>query len=88
MNTDCARLTVRHQDLVQSVDVTVAPDGQPTQVRFDRWSKANTEKQHQLQPFGSISPNFSHLPDTACPRTWKRETILVQITIFRFLWRR
>ena len=35
----------------------VAPDGQPTQVRFDRWSNANPEKLHpflllkQLQLF-------------------------------------
>jgi hypothetical protein len=50
--TDCARLTVSHQGLSQSIDVTVAPDGQPTQVRFERWSNANPEKQYRLQPFG------------------------------------
>jgi hypothetical protein len=58
VDTDCARLTVRHQDLVQSVDVTVAPDGQPTRVRFDRWSNANPEKQHRLQPFGGYLSEF------------------------------
>ena len=58
VDTDCARLTVRHQDLAQSVDVTVAPDGQPTQVRFDRWSNANPEKQHRLQPFGGYLSEF------------------------------
>jgi len=55
------------KDLVQSVDVTVAPDGQPTQVCFDRWSNANPEKQHRLQPFGGYLSEFQsfagyHLP--------------------------
>ena len=58
VDRDCARLIVRHQDLVQSVDVTVAPDGQPTQVCFDRWSNANPEKQHRLQPFGGYLSEF------------------------------
>ncbi|MGM0680492.1 MAG: DUF6544 family protein [Pseudomonadota bacterium] len=58
VDTDCARLTARHQDLAQSVDVTVAPDGQPTQIRFDRWSNANPEKQHRLQPFGGYLSKF------------------------------
>lgn len=52
VDTDCARLTLSHQGLTQSVDVTVAPDGQPTQVCFDRWSNANPEKRYRLQPFG------------------------------------
>jgi hypothetical protein len=58
VDTDCARLIVRHQDLVQSVDVTVAPDGQPIRVCFDRWSDANPEKQHRLQPFGGYLSEF------------------------------
>ena len=58
VDTDCARLIVRHRDLVQSVDVTVAPDGQPTRVCFDRWSNANPEKQHRLQPFGGYLSEF------------------------------
>jgi hypothetical protein len=52
VDTDCARLTVNHKGLSQSVDVTVAPDGQPIQVCFERWSNANPEKQHRLQLFG------------------------------------
>jgi hypothetical protein len=58
VDTDCARLAVRHQDLLQSVDITVAPDGQPTRVCFDRWSDANPEKQHRLQPFGGYLSEF------------------------------
>jgi hypothetical protein len=52
VDRDCARLTVRHDGLVQSVDLTVAPDGQPLQVCFERWSNANPAKIHRLQPFG------------------------------------
>lgn len=48
----CARVTVSHRGLVQSVDLTVAPDGQPTQVCFDRWSNANPDKVYRLQRFG------------------------------------
>lgn len=58
VDTNCARLTVRHDGLLQSVDVTVAPDGQPTQVRFERWSNANPEKVHRLQPFGGYLSEF------------------------------
>ena len=58
VDTDCARLTISYQDLVQCVDVTVAPDGQPVQVCFDRWSNANPEKQHRLQPFGGYLSEF------------------------------
>lgn len=58
VDTDCARLTVRHQGLLQSVNVTAAPDGQPNQVRFERWSNANPEKQHRLQPFGAYLSEF------------------------------
>ncbi len=58
LDTDCARVTVRYQGHSQSVDVTVARDGQPTQVRFERWSNANPEKIHRLQPFGGYLSAF------------------------------
>ncbi|MAL96952.1 DUF6544 family protein [Hydrocarboniclastica marina] len=59
---DCARVTVCHLGYSQSVDVTVAPDGQPIQICFERWSNANARKIHQFQPFGgylSAFRNFS-----------------------------
>lgn len=67
VDTDCARLTVSHLGLSQSVDVTMAPDGQPIQVCFERWSNANPEKRHRLQPFGGYLSEFRefagfHLP--------------------------
>ncbi|MFO7910688.1 MAG: DUF6544 family protein [Desulfotignum sp.] len=36
----------------------MAPDGQPIRVCFDRWSDANPEKQHRLQPFGGYLSEF------------------------------
>lgn len=58
LDDDCARLTVLYRGLSQSVDLTVAPDGQPTQVRFERWSNANPEKEYRLQPFGGYLSRF------------------------------
>ncbi|MEQ8954804.1 MAG: hypothetical protein RL120_11780 [Gammaproteobacteria bacterium] len=58
VDSDCARLTVNYQGLSQSVDLRVAPDGQPTMVSFERWSNANPEKLHRLQPFGGYLSNF------------------------------
>lgn len=55
---DCARLTVNYQGLSQTIDVTVAANGQPTEVRFERWSNANAEKQYRLQPFGGYLSAF------------------------------
>lgn len=58
LDTDCARVTVCYQGLTQSVEVTVAPDGQPTRVCFERWSNANPHKMHRLQPFGGYLSAF------------------------------
>lgn len=58
LDTDCARVTVCYQGLTQSVDVTVAPDGRPTQICFERWSNANPQKTHRLQPFGGYLSAF------------------------------
>lgn len=64
---DCARLTLSHQGLSQSVDVTVAPDGQPTEVRFERWSNANPEKAYRLQPFGGYLSAFQEFAGFRLP---------------------
>ncbi len=58
VDADCARVTVSHRGLTQAVDVTVAPDGRPMQVQFERWSNANAEKQYRLQPFGGYLSAF------------------------------
>lgn len=86
VDKDC-RLTVNHKGLSQSVDVTVAPDGQPSQVCFERWSNANPEKQHRLQPFGGHLSAFRVFAGFRLPHTWKRATALAQNSIFRsFRW--
>jgi hypothetical protein len=58
VDADCARIVANHRGFSQAVDVTVSPEGQPTQVRFYRWSNANPEKQHRLQPFGGYLSEF------------------------------
>ncbi|SHK62151.1 hypothetical protein SAMN05216369_2495 [Marinobacter antarcticus] len=60
LDADRARVTVKYRDLSQSVDLTVGADGQPTQVCFERWSNANPEKQHRLQPFGGYLSEFQY----------------------------
>ena len=53
-----ARVTITHGVLSQAVDVTVNADGQPVDVSFMRWSNANPEKSHRLQPFGGTLSDF------------------------------
>lgn len=64
---DSARVIISHSGLTQTVDVTVAADGAPVQVRFLRWSDANPDKVHRLQPFGGDLSEYRdfggfHLP--------------------------
>lgn len=56
--TDTAKVTVQHGEQIQSVEILVAPDGQPLQVSFERWSNANPEKTFQFQPFGGYLSEF------------------------------
>ena len=58
VDVNTARVIVRHEGLQQAVDVVVAEDGRPLQVSFDRWSNANPEKVHRLQPFGGYLSEF------------------------------
>ena len=53
-----ARVTITHGELSQAVDVTVNAEGQPIEVFFMRWSNANPEKSHRLQPFGGTLSDF------------------------------
>jgi hypothetical protein len=67
LDKDVARLVVSHGNFSQAVDVTVAADGRPTQVRFERWSNANPQKQYRRQPFGGCLSEYRefagfHLP--------------------------
>ena len=53
-----ARVTITHDGLSQPVDVHVGSDGQPLKVVFPRWTNANTEKAHQIQPFGGYLSEY------------------------------
>ncbi|MCK8462256.1 hypothetical protein MUY35_00150 [Aliiroseovarius sp. S1339] len=58
VDQDTARYTIHNGGIAQSVDVTVDSDGQPTRVAFERWSNANPEGVHRLQPFGGYLTDF------------------------------
>ena len=58
VDEDSARVAVRHGDLSQAVDVTVDAEGRPVEVAFQRWSDANPEGVHRLQPFGGTLSDF------------------------------
>ncbi len=58
LGEDTARVTIRRGDLEQAVDVTVDEEGQPYKVIFQRWSNANPEQIHHLQPFGAYMSDF------------------------------
>ncbi|WP_285393660.1 DUF6544 family protein [Marinobacter azerbaijanicus] len=58
LDADQARVTVEYRGMSQSVDLRVSADGQPIEVSFQRWSNANPEKKHRLQPFGGYLSEF------------------------------
>ncbi|MFK7837463.1 MAG: DUF6544 family protein [Sulfitobacter sp.] len=62
-----ARLTVRHNDMTQDVEITVAANGQPTQVVFPRWSNANPDQTYQVQPFGGTLSAFQEFQGYRLP---------------------
>ena len=55
---DRARVTVSHGRLAQRVDVAVDAGGRPLRVEFPRWSDANPERVHRMQPFGGHLSEF------------------------------
>jgi hypothetical protein len=64
---DTARAVIRHGDLSQAVDVTVDPEGRPVIVSFQRWSDANADKVHRLQPFGGYLSDFREVEGFRLP---------------------
>ncbi|SNY58866.1 hypothetical protein SAMN06297280_3504 [Arsukibacterium tuosuense] len=58
LSENSARLTVKYLGLEQSVDLTVADNGQPLHVSFMRWSNANPQRRYTLQPFGGYLSGF------------------------------
>jgi hypothetical protein len=58
VSADTARVTMRRGALEQAVEITVDPEGRPLRVSFLRWSDANPDKVHRLQPFGGYLSEF------------------------------
>lgn len=58
VDRDRAIVTLSHGGFVQAVEITVNADGQPVQVRMDRWSDANADKTYREQPFGATLSEF------------------------------
>lgn len=58
IDQETVRMTVRYKGMEQSVELSVAPDGQLTQVTFQRWSNANPDNEYRLQPFGGYLWGF------------------------------
>lgn len=67
VNANCARMTVTYAGMQQQVDVTVAENGQPTQVSFMRWSNANPQRRFTLQPFGGYLSEFRNFNGFCLP---------------------
>ncbi|OXT02008.1 hypothetical protein B7H23_03495 [Notoacmeibacter marinus] len=58
LSENAARVTMRHGDLEQAVDIVIDDDGKPLYVSFMRWTDANPDKMHRLQPFGGYLSAF------------------------------
>ena len=58
VDENTARVTISAGDLEQAVEVTVDANGRPLVVQFMRWSDANPDKTHRLQPFGGDLSEF------------------------------
>lgn len=67
VSENVARFTMRRGDLEQSVDLTVDAEGRPLHVSFMRWSDANPEKVHRLQPFGGYLSEFREFAGFTLP---------------------
>lgn len=62
-----ARVSVRRGGLEQAVDVRVDDQGRPIEVFFQRWSNANPDKVHRLQPFGGRMSDFREIKGYRLP---------------------
>jgi hypothetical protein len=67
VDQDTARATIRYRHLTQTVNITVAPSGQPTTIIIPRWSDANPERTFQIQPFGGYLSEFKNFDGYKLP---------------------
>jgi len=62
-----ARATISYQNLIQSVDIHMDDDGQPSQVIVSRWSDTNPSNTYRLQPFGGYLSVFKEFEGYRLP---------------------
>ncbi|MGC9386255.1 MAG: DUF6920 family protein, partial [Hydrogenovibrio sp.] len=62
-----AQVTLAYQNLSQTITLVVSEDGQPQEVHFMRWSDANPDKIHRLQPFGGRLKDFREVDGFRLP---------------------
>lgn len=67
VDEDTARVTVTRNDLSQTVNVQVDVEGRPDVVQFMRWSNANPDRTHRLQPFGGQLADFREVQGFRIP---------------------
>jgi len=67
MSSTTARATIKYHDLVQTVDIYLNDNGQPTQVIIPRWSDANPDNRYQVQPFGGYLSVFKEFEGYRLP---------------------
>lgn len=67
LGQDTARVTVTQNELSQAVDMKVDAEGRPVVVHFMRWTNANPEKEHRLQPFGGHLSDFREVQGFRVP---------------------
>jgi hypothetical protein len=67
VDADTARVTISRGELEQAVDITVDAQGRPVEVSFQRWSDANPDKVHRLQPFGAVMSDFREVDGYRLP---------------------
>lgn len=67
LDQDTARVTVTHNELSQAVDMKVDAKGRLVVVHFMRWTNANPEKKHRLQPFGGHLSDFREVQGFRIP---------------------
>ncbi len=67
VDENTSKVTFRHSGITQDVYISVTAEGQPTEVRFPRWSDANPQGVYRLQPFGGYLSEFREISGFRLP---------------------
>ena len=84
VDDNTARATVSLKGFTQTVDVSVAEDGQPVMVVIPRWSNANPEKTYQVQPFGGFLSEFREFDGFRIPTRVEGGNFIGTVDYFPF----